>query len=299
MKLYKSIGNENLVNTIKRKRSKFSKSQHKIADYILENKEKVIFNSVKKFSELVGVSESTVVRFATELGYSCYKEFQIALEDLIKVESTASKRINATFDKIKDSNKHILEFVLEGEIEKIKRTITLNDTNTFDKAIDKIVSGKKVFILGSRSSYALANYFSFYLNFMISDVEQVEVTNGSEIFEQLDKIKEDDVLIVLSFPRYANKTINIVKQVKKSKVTIIGITDSENSPAGKLSDIVLLATTDMLSLVDSLVSPFSLINAILISISLKNTDKILNKFNNLEEIWGKYDIYYKGIDDNG
>lgn len=287
---------ETLIEKINKEYSSLSKNHKKISDFILESKEKAVFLTVKELSKKIGVGESTIIRFSTRLGYGCYQDFQKNLVEVIKVESTATKRINATIEKINRSEKHIIDIVLESEIGKIKKTSILNSKKKFDEIIEYIPKAQNIYILGNRSSYSIANYFTFYLNFILDNVRLLEFSDGSEIMEHSSKINEGDLLIVLSFPRYSKKTIEIVREIKKRNCKILGITDSKTSPITKYTDDILLAVTDMISIVDSLVAPFSLINAILIGISLKDTDRIKNRFNDLEEIWRKYDIYYSRED---
>ncbi len=283
---------ETLIKKINERMFKLSKSHKKIANFILTSGDKAVYLTAAKLGEQVGVSESTVVRFAIELDYECYQGLQDALEEIVKIESPASKRIGATMELINRSNKHIMTSVLKKDISKIEKTIDLNQEEVFDRFVDKMLKGKRVFILGNRSSSALANYFSFYLSFMIEEVHLINSTNGSEIFEQAIKIKPDDVFIVISFPRYSKDTIKTLKYVKEIGTTILSITDSKDSPIANQSEESLVAKTDMLSLVDSLTAPLSVINAILVATSLKDTEKVIDRFGMLESIWEEFGVYH-------
>ncbi len=283
---------ETLIKKINDKIFKLSKSHKKIANFILKSGDKAVYLTAAKLGEQVGVSESTIIRFAMELGYDCYQSFQDALEEIVKTESPATKRIGATMEVINKSKKHILTSVLEKDIKKIEKTIDLKQNEAFDTFIEKMLEGKRVFILGNRSSTALANYFSFYLNFMLEEVYLINSTNGSEIFEQAIKIKEEDVFIVISFPRYSKDTIKTLKYVKGTGATILSITDRKDSPIAKNSHTSLVAKTDMLSLIDSLTAPLSVINAILVAISLKDTEKVISRFSMLESMWEEFSVYH-------
>ncbi len=283
---------ETLIKKINDRLFKLSKSHKKIANFILHSGDKAVYLTAAKLGEQVGVSESTIIRFAMELGYDCYQSFQDALEEIVKIESPASKRIGATMELINKSKKHTLTSVLERDIKKIEKTIDLRQDEIFDDFIEKMVEGKRVFILGNRSSSALANYFSFYLNFMLEEVHLINSTNGSEIFEQAIKIKSGDVFIVVSFPRYSKDTIKTLKYVKTTGATVLSITDSKDSPIAKHSDASIVAKTDMLSLVDSLTAPLSVINAILVATSLKDTEKVISRFNMLESMWEEFGVYH-------
>ncbi len=282
---------DNLIKNINNKMLRLSKSHKKIAKFILEDGDKAVYLTAAKLGAQVNVSESTVVRFAIEVGYDCYQSFQNALEELVKVESSATDRISASSERLKKSKKHILREVLEKDIRKIEKTIELNQEVIFDEIVEDLSNAKRIFILGNRSSSALSNYFSFYLNLMLDDVRLINSSNGSELFEHLMKIREGDVLVVISFPRYSKNTIKSLKNFKNKGATIISVTDGENSPIAIHSHKSLFAKTDMMSLVDSLTSPLSIINAILVSISLKDTDGVISKFEDLESMWREFDVY--------
>lgn len=283
---------ETLIKKIHLKMFKLSKSHKKIATFILNSGDKAVYLTAAKLGEQVGVSESTVVRFAMELGYDCYQSLQDALEEIVKIESPASKRIGATMERIHKSKKPILQEVLENDINKIEKTIDLEQDEAFEKFIDNLSKGKRVFILGNRSSSALASYFSFYLNFILEDVHLINTTNGSEIFEQAIKIRPEDVFVVISFPRYSKDTIKTLKYVKDIGATILSLSDSDESPLAKAATVNLVAKTDMLSLVDSLTAPLSMINAILVATSLRDTEKVMQRFNMLESMWEDFDVYH-------
>ncbi len=283
---------DNLLEIINKKMSELSKKQKKIALTILNDYDKAVFLTASGLGELADVSESTVVRFAMELGFEGYPEFHRALEEIVKRELTAEQRMNATarkFDKL--SSNHILKKVMELDRNRIDRNLSEVNCDAFDNAVNKIVNARNIYVLGGRSSFALATFFSFYLGLMKNNVHTIITSNTVENFEQLLDINKDDVCIVFSFPKYFNRTIKTVETVKKSDATIIGITDTKRSPVAKLSNIILTCPTEMMSLVDSLVPPMSLVNALLTAVSIEEKSDALSRVNKMEEIWLENDTY--------
>ena len=254
-----STKNELLIR-IDERYPKFSKGQKRLADYIKENYDKAAFLTAAKMGEAVGVSESTVVRFATQLGYKGYPEFQKALGELVRTKLNSIQRMEVTYGRIDRSE--ILATVLQSDIEKIKQTLESVDNHAFELAVDTILAAKKVYVIGIRSCAPLAKFLTFYLNLICEDVVEVDTNSSSEIFEQLIRIGEEDV-----------------------------ITDSVNSPMNLYSSCNLIAKSDMASIVDSLVAPLSVINALVVALCMKKQDDVIETLETLEDIWDEYQVY--------
>lgn len=282
--------NLDILNRIKLSYNKLSKGQKLIADYIIDNYDKVAFMTASKLGEKVGVSESTVVRFANALDYGGYPKLQKELQELIKTKLTTVQRLELSKDY--NDEQDILKKVMKSDVDNIKKTIEEIDTNIFQAVIDIILQANKVYILGLRSSTVLAEYLGFYLNFILDNVSVVP-SGINDIFDQLININENDAIIGISFPRYSKKTLEALKYAKTRKATIIGITDSTFSPVKTIANYTLTARSNMASFVDSLVAPMSLINSLIIGLSMKEKDKITSTFKNLESIWNEYNIYIK------
>lgn len=282
---------QNLLIKIKEKIPELSKGQKKLANFILENYDKSVFITASKLGEIAGVSESTVVRFAMELGFDGYPKLQSELEILIKTELNAIKRMKVSAEQMARSNKDILTTVLEKDAERIKSTINGIDKVIFEDAVNKILSAKKVYIVGVRSANSLSSFLAFYLNLMIDNVVYVNSSTATETFEQIFRIDEGDVFIGISFPRYSRRTIKAMEYAYYKKATTIAITDSEYSPLTDFSTNSLIARSDMISFMDSLVAPLSVINALLVAISVKKKDEMITTLEKLENIWGEYQVY--------
>ena len=268
----------------------FSKSQKKIASFITGNYDKAAFMTAAKLGTTVGVSESTVVRFAAELGYEGYPEMRKALQDMIRNRLTSVQRIEAAKGLLE--NEDILTAVLNSDIEQIRITLEETDRADFQNAVDAIVNADHIYIFGLRSSAAIAGFMGFYFNFLFENVRVVNENSVSEVFEQILRIGENDVMIALSFPRYSKRTIKSMRYARDRKAKVIGITDNKNSPIAKLADIPLCARSDMVSFVDSLVAPLSLVNALIVAVSAKAKDSDLETdFSRLEAMWSEYDVY--------
>ena len=277
-----------LISNINMQYMKLSKGQKLIAKYILENYDKVAFMTAAKLSEEVGVSESTVVRFANALGYSGYPKLQEALEELIKNKLTTVQRVEMIDENKSDSE--ILYSVLKSDITNIKNTIECIDEKVFEDTAKKLINAKKIYILGIRSSFAIAQYLGFYLDMVLDNVQIIRV-DMADVFDQIVRIDKDDVLFVISFPRYSRKAYQTSMYAKERKANIISLTDSIYSPVASLADNVLLVKNNMTSFVDSLVPAFSVVNALIIAISKKEKTKVKNHFINLENMWDKFSVY--------
>ena len=270
---------------------KFSKSQRKISAYISSNYDKAAFMTAGKLGETVGVSESTVVRFATDLGYDGYPGMRRAMQDMVRNRLTAVQRIEVARQQIDGGN--LLDTVLSSDIEKLRGTLEEVNKEDFDRAVDKIVAARTVYIVGMRSSTSLANFMGFYLNLLLDNVRLLHDTSVSEVYEQVFRIREDDVFIGISYPRYSSRTIKAMQFAKSAGATVIGITDGPSSPFVGLADVNLFAKSDIVSFLDSLVAPMSLINALIVAIGYRLSDSLSDIFDHLEGIWNQYDVYEK------
>lgn len=277
-----------LINNINSQYRKLSKGQKLIAKYVLENYDKVAFMTASKLSEEVGVSESTVVRFANALGYSGYPRLQDALEELMKNKLTAVQRIDLVDEKKCSSD--ILKSVLKEDSRNLRETLENIDENAFEEAVDKIIKAKRVYVLGLRSSYTIAQYLGFYLDRVIDNVQVIKMDMG-DTFEQIVRINKDDVLIAITFPRYSTKAYQTASYAKEKKAHVIAITDSVFGPVASISDNRLIVKNNMMSFVDSLVPALSIVNALVVSISAKKKENIKSHFEDLDNIWEKYSVY--------
>ena len=281
--------NKSVLQTIRNGMDTFSKGQKRIAQYILENYDKAAFMTASKLGQTAQVSESTVVRFAAELGYAGYPDMQKALQEMIRNKLTSIQRIEVSNDRIGDQD--IMSMVMQSDIEKIRLTLEETDRTSFSRAVEAISSARRVYILGVRSASALANFMSFYFTFIFDNVVHVDTTSISEVFEQVMRIGPDDVLIGLSFPRYSKRTVKAMQYAKKQGATVIAITDSDVSPLANIADVSLFAKSDMASFVDSLVAPLSLVNALIVAVSRVKNDQLEATFGKLESIWAEYEVY--------
>lgn len=283
--------NQDLFELLEDKKSNATKSHRKIADFILTHYEKAAYLTAAKLGESVGISESTVVRFASELGFEGYPDFQRALQEAMRNRLTAVQRIEVTLDRLKDGE--VLRKVLQNDIEHIAKTLEQTTDTAFNAAVDSIISAKHIYIMGIRSSAALASFMGYYFKLMLPNVTIVETGSRSELYEQLMRLDSKDLLIGISFPRYSKQTVNALAYARAKGADSIAITDSKDSPIAQNAANVLLAKSDMVSFVDSLVAPLSLINALIVAVSIKNYDTVAGNFKALEEIWEEYDVYEK------
>ena len=281
----------NLLKEIKERMPTFSKGQKLISVYILDNYDKAAYMTAAKLGAIVNVSESTVVRFAIELGFDGYPEFQHALQEIVRTKLTSFQRIEVTNNIIGDGD--VLTKVLLADSDKIRHTLEEIDRAAFESAVEKIVNARRIYVVGVRSSSALASFLGHSLGQIFDEVKILEPTSGSEMFEQILNIGEEDVIIAISFPRYSKKIINAVDYAKHRGAGVIAITDSSMSPIAQGASQVLLARSDMASFVDSLVAPLSIINAIIVAVSRAKQDELTERLRKLEEIWDEYDVYDK------
>lgn len=282
---------KDILSVIEAASPRFSKGQRNIAKYILENYEKAAFMTASRLGQVVDVSESTVVRFAAELGYDGYPEMRRALQDMIRNCLTSVQRIQVAKELMESED--ILSIVLSSDIEQIRQTMEETNRNDFESAVDRIVKSKNIYIFGLRSSSALANFMGFYFNLLFDNVRVINGTSASEVFEQILRVSKGDVFIALSFPRYSHRTIKAMHYARDMGADVIGITDTSASPIAKLSDIALFARSDMVSFLDTLVAPLSLVNALIVATSAKAHGDLYSNFEKLENIWDEYGVYEK------
>ena len=278
-----------LSNRINDAYSKLSKGQKRLATYITDNYDKAVFLTAAKLGEVVGVSESTVVRFATHLGYKGYPEFQSALEELVRNKLNSIQRMEVTYGRISQSK--ILETVLKSDADKIHSTLEKIDQNAFELAVDTILHAKHIYIIGIRSCAPLASFMAFYFTLMFPNVHLIQTSSSSEIFEQMVRIGKEDVIIGISFPRYSMRTLKALEFASNRKAKVITLTDSVNSPMNLYSSCNLIAKSDMASIVDSLVAPLSVINALVVALCMKKQDDVIETLETLEDIWDEYQVY--------
>ena len=283
--------NGDILTMIQENMAGFSKGQRRIAAYILESYDKAAFLTASKLGKKVNVSESTVVRFAAELGFDGYPDMQRSLQKMIRNRLTSVQRIEVTNDRIGDQD--LVSMVLQSDIEKIRMTLEELDRGSFDGAVDAIVGARKIYLIGVRSAAALTTFLHFYLNLIFDNVVLVTANTGSELFESLLRVGEEDVVLGISFPRYSSRTVQAMSFARDRGATTIAITDSEASPLASASKYTLTARSDMASFVDSLVAPLSLVNALLVAVSRKKNDDLAMTFRTLEEIWEEYGVYEK------
>lgn len=280
--------NKDLMRNIQVKFQRLSKGQKLIAEFILNNYDKAAFMTAAKLGISVGVSESTVVRFANELGFSGYPSLQKALQELIKNKLTTVQRLELSKDYVSDGD--TLKGVLKADMENIRATLEKINNHTFEEVINSIFKAKKIYIIGLRSSTVIAEFLGFYLNIILQNVRIVSY-GISDIFEQMINVKEGDLVIGIGFPRYATKTIDALDFAKDRGAGVVSITDSLLSPLATKADYTLIAQSNMASFVDSLVAPLAVVNALIIAVGLREKEKVADTFNNLEEIWKGYNVY--------
>ncbi len=286
---------KSVLHMIESSMSGFSKGQKRIASYILQNYDKAAFITASKLGKLAGVSESTVVRFAFELGYDGYPGMQRALQEMIRTRLTSTQRIKAADDML--SGQDMLSAVIQSDMDKLRAVVDDEDRGEFDKVVESVLHAGHIYILGVRSSSFVAGYLNFYLHLLFENVTLVQSNAAGEIFEQLFRIGPGDVLIALSFPRYSKVTLNTAKFAAARGATLIAVTDNELSPMYQMADAALLAPCEMISFVDSMVAPLSLINALVVALGYRLGTDVSSTFAELEDIWDEYGVFGKTDDE--
>lgn len=280
---------KDLRSRINESYGKLSKGQKRLAAYITDNYDKAVFLTAAKLGETVGVSESTVVRFATHLGYKGYPEFQKALEELVKNKLNSVQQMEVTYGRINQSK--ILDTVMRSDADKLHATLSKLDEHIFELAVETILNAKHIYIIGLRSCAPLASFMAFYFNMIFDNVHLLQTNSASEIFEQMVRIGKDDVIIGISFPRYSMRTLKAMEFANNRNAKVITLTDSVHSPMNLYSSCNLLAESDMASIVDSLVAPLSVINALIVALCMKKQNKVAKTLETLENVWDEYQVY--------
>ena len=267
----------------------FSKGQKRIANYILESYDKAAFMTASRLGKMVEVSESTVVRFAVELGFDGYPSMQKTLQELVRNKLTSVQRIEVTNDRL--GNQDVVSTVLQGDIDSIRMTSEALSRSEMAASVQAMLKAKTIYIVGVRSSASLAAFLNFYLRNMFDNVRLVGSTSTSEMFEQLLRVGKEDVVIGISLPRYSSRTVKLLQYAHDSGATVVTITDKPEAPGGKVADLVLCAKSNMVSFVDSLVAPMSVVNALIVSVGLQQEDSVAKTYEDLERIWDEYDAF--------
>lgn len=285
-----------VLTAIQNRMPTFSKGQKLIAHFILDSYDKAAFMTASRLGKTVNVSESTVVRFAAELGYDGYPSMQKALQEMIRSKLTSIQRIEVANDRIGDHD--ILSTVMQSDIEKIRLTLEEADRSGFNLAVDAILAARRIYIVGARSAAALADFLGFYFNLIFDDVVLIRTTSVSETFEQLLRVSREDVVIGISFPRYSSRTMQAMRFARDRGAKVVALTDSETSPLAEMATVTLLAKSDMASFVDSLVAPLSLINTLIVAVGRRKNADVAQTFATLEQIWSEYGVYEQVEEEN-
>ena len=286
--------NNDILSVLQERATTFSKGQRAIARYITESYDKAAFMTASKLGRTVGVSESTVVRFAVELGYDGYPTMQKAMQEMVLNRLTSVQRIEVANDRIGDQD--ILSLVLQSDMEQLRKTVSSVDRKDFSAAVNAILDARRIYVLGVRSASALASFLGYYLNLMFEDVHTITASGTGQVLEKLISAGPDDVVIAFSYPRYSTSTVTGASFCHSKGAKIVAMTDSRTSPLGQTSDFVLQTKSDMASLVDSLVAPLSVGNALVVALAARREEKLAKTFSRLEEIWEKYQVYEKQDD---
>lgn len=281
-----------LLGELKQRYNQFSKSQRRIADYILEHYSKAAYLTAARLGQQAQVSESTVVRFAFELGFDGYPALQAALQETVRSKLTSLQRMEVAGDR-QEEGEPVLDQVLNKDVEQIYRTLEQTDRAAFAGAVESIHQAKTVYLLASGSAAFLAGFLNFYFRLVLPNVRLIQSASASELFEQILRVGKGDIVIGISFPRYSKKTVNALRYARKNGAQVVAITDSEFSPLAAQADYLLLARSDMVSFADSLVAPLSLINALIAAVGQRRQEETRRVFDRLEEIWAEYDVYAK------
>ena len=280
-----------ILDILKERQSTFSKGQRLIAKYIMEDYDKAAFMTANRLGKTVGVSESTVVRFAVDLGFDGYPSMQKAMQEMVLNRLTSVQRIEVANNRIGDQD--VVSMVIQSDMEKLRQTGETLNRDEFSAAVNAILSAKRIYILGVRSAAPLAQFLGYYLNYMFNNVHTITGCGTSEMFEKIVGVGSQDVVVAFSFPRYSSATTKGAQYCRSTGATVIGITDNRESPLGQASDHVLCAKSDMVSLVDSLVAPLSVVNSLIVAIASKRQQELHRTFESLERIWDQYNVYEK------
>ena len=280
---------KNILHNIEKNMSSFSKGQKLIARFILENYDKAAFMTASKLGKTVQVSESTVVRFAADLGYRGYPGMKKALQEIVRNRLTSVERIEAAESTMDGHD--VLKAVLRADINNLQATLDEIDQDYFNQAVDMILSAKHIYIIGMRTSTTLADFLATYLKLLLDNVTVVKEIAAREVYEQLLRIGEGDLIIGISFPRYSKRTISAMKFARDHGARCLGLTDGKVSPLNEISDVCLYTKSEMVSFLDSLVAPLSMINALIMAVSARDRTRTFETFRELENVWKEYEVY--------
>ena len=280
--------NNNVLHTIRQQMPQFSKGQKRIAAYILEHYDKAAFMTASRLGQMVNVSESTVVRFAAELGYDGYPAMQKALQEMIRSKLTSIQRIQVSNDQMQGD---LLTSVMQRDMDSLRTAIEQVDRGQFEQMVDKLLKAQHIYLLGMRSSSFLTGYLNFYFRLIFKNVTLVQNAVAGETFEQLVQVQPGDVLLAISFPRYSKMTVNAVQYAREKGADVVAITDST------LASAALLVRSDMISFVDSITAPLSLLNALIVTVGQRKNEEVPETFSELERVWSQYSVFGKTEDE--
>ena len=278
---------QDMIDRLNQSGKRLSKGHRKIAQYIVEHYDKAVFMTASKLGESVGVSESTVVRFASAMGYEGYPQLQRSLQELVSHRLTANQRFEMATDI---DPREALGVVLKSDMQNLRATMEQMDAAVFEDVVNRLLSARAIYVMGLRSAAPLAQFMGYYLNYIFDNVHLVS-SGATDVFEEISKLKENDVLVGISFPRYSTRTLEAMRFAKRCGAQVVAITDGPMSPLADMADATLTARTDMASFVDSLAAPLSLINALLVALGLHRKDALKEHFRQLESIWETYEVY--------
>lgn len=287
---------DDIISVLEERKHTFSKGQKRISAFIIESYEKAAFMTASKLGTAVGVSESTVVRFAVELGFDGYPEMQKAMQEMVMNRLTTVQRIEVANDRI--GSQDVLSKVLQADAEKIRQTFETINRDHFQEAVNEILKARRIYVVGVRSAATLANFAGYYMNHMFDNVHVLTTSGAGELFENLVGITSEDVVLAFSFPRYSTAVAKAAQYCRNIGTTVIGITNTALSPLGQSSDYVLTAKSDMVSMVDSLVAPLSVVNALLVALTAARERTVQERLHTLENVWDEYNIYEKRVDNS-
>ena len=285
----KTTTQKDILRALEQRLPTFSKGQRVLARFVLDHYDKAAFMTASRLGKEVGVSESTVVRFAVELGFRGYPGMKKALQEVVRSRLTAVERLEVAEQTM--NTRDVARAVLRADIANLQATLDETDEAAFNTAVDRIVSARRIFLVGMRTSTTLSNFFGFYLNLLRDNVHVIQDTAAMEVYEQMLRVREGDLVIGISFPRYSNRTINAMKYARDRGAGTLGITDTKASPLNDYSDVCLFAKSEMVSFLDSLVAPMGLINALIVAIGTRDRERTRQTFKDLEDIWSEYGVY--------
>lgn len=278
---------QDMIDRLNQSGKRLSKGHRKIAQYIVEHYDKAVFMTANRLGESVGVSESTVVRFASAMGYEGYPQLQRSLQELVSHRLTANQRFEMSTEM---DPREALDVVLKTDMQNLRATMEQMDSDVFEDVVKRLLSARAIYVMGLRSAAPLAQFMGYYLNYIFDQVHLVS-SGATDVFEEISKLQENDVLIGISFPRYSTRTLEAMRFAKRCGAQVVAITDGPMSPLANIADATLTARTDMASFVDSLAAPLSLLNALLVALGLHRKEALTQHFRQLESIWETYEVY--------